>query len=112
SRIGGISVGMMWGGVIDSQASRDARIERYAAGGGGHAVAFIGYTTRKDPEGRNYLLQVNSWSSRWGDQGWVEWSPAAFEQMLSHRWNVAIGMHSMVLGRNAVRPKIEFRPAA
>jgi C1A family cysteine protease len=46
---------------------------------GGHALAIVGYTTRKDNQGRNYLILVNSWSTQWGNNGTVEVEPACFD---------------------------------
>lgn len=90
SGAGGVNIGIRWG-VPDAPVC-----ESYSNSGGGHAVALLGYTTRKDSRGRNYLLLLNSWGARWGNGGWCEVAPKAIEQMLSSNYTVMIGMTDMV----------------
>lgn len=90
SGTGAVNIGISWG-VPDSPVC-----ENYRKTGGGHSVALIGYTTRKDSEGRNYILLLNSWGSNWGVGGFCEVSPRAIEQMLDSSYTVMIGMTDMV----------------
>jgi hypothetical protein len=106
SRLGWVHTGMMWGDTIDRQAPSGV-IERWSPGGGGHSVAFVGYTPEKtDGQGRPYLINVNSWSTRWGNGGYVLWSPAAFDAMCNHQWSEVVGLHSMQLTGGSVLPKV------
>lgn len=89
SGTGGVNIGIRWS-VPDA-----AVCESYSHSGGGHAVSLVGYTKRKDSSGRNYLLLLNSWGTRWGDNGWCEVAPRAIEQMLAGSYNVFIGMSDM-----------------
>lgn len=90
SGAGGVHIGIRWSlpsaGVVDS----------YRNSGGGHAVALLGYTTRKDPDGRKYILLCNSWGTRWGNNGWCEVAPRAIEQMLRARYTVMVGLTDLV----------------
>lgn len=87
---GGVDIGIRWG-VPDAPVC-----ESYRNSGGGHSVAFLGYSKRKDDAGRNYLLLLNSWGLGWGDNGWCEVAPKAVEQMLNSSYTVMIGMTDMV----------------
>lgn len=91
---GGVEIGISWGN--GTRPNSDGVMESYKAGGGGHAVSFLGYSTRKDSQGRNYLWLANSWGvQNWGKQGWAEVSPHAIEQMFSHRYTVMIGLSDL-----------------
>lgn len=89
---GGIEIGMAWGNALSSCRGV---MERYVSGGGGHAVCFLGYSARRDSQGRAYLWMANSWSEDWGIQGWAEVAPQAVEQMLSHSRTTAVGMSDL-----------------
>lgn len=90
SGTGAVNIGISWG-VPDAPVC-----ENYSRSGGGHAVALIGYTKRKDSQGRNYILLLNSWGANWGNGGWCEVAPKAIEQMLQSGYTVMIGMTDMV----------------
>lgn len=90
SGTGAVNIGISWG-VPDSPVC-----ESYRRVGGGHAVALIGYTKRKDSQGRNYILLLNSWGAGWGNGGWCEVAPKAIEQMFDSSYTVMIGMTDMV----------------
>lgn len=89
---GGIEIGMGWGNGLSNCAGI---IERYSSGGGGHAVCFLGYSARRDSEGRAYLWLANSWSVDWGASGWAEVAPRAVEQMLASSRTTAVGMSDL-----------------
>lgn len=88
---GGVEIGISWG----LQPNREGVVERFNSGGGGHAVSFLGYSTRKDSQGRNYLWLANSWDTSWGRGGWAEVSPRAVDEMSRHRYTVMIGMSDL-----------------
>lgn len=89
SGTGAVNIGIRWG-VPDAPVC-----ENYRNSGGGHAVALIGYTTRKDADGRNYILLLNSWGPNWGAGGFCEVAPKAIQQMLQSTYTVMIGMTDM-----------------
>lgn len=90
---GGVEVGISWG--TSMTPDRDGVINAFRPGGGGHAVCFLGYSTRLDAEGRNFLWLANSWSDQWGDRGWAEVAPSAVEQMARHADTVMIGLSDL-----------------
>lgn len=90
--LGGIEIGIGWNG---SCTPRNGTIESYSAGGGGHALAFLGYSKRRDQLGRKYLWLANSWDVTWGNQGWAEVSPNAVDQMCRARQTVMIGLSDL-----------------
>lgn len=93
---GGVEIGIRWG---DGMTPRNGVIEQFAPGGGGHAVCFLGYSRRKDRQGRNYLWMANSWSRQWGNDGWAEVAPAAVDQMCRHQDTVMLGLSDMAVAR-------------
>lgn len=99
SGTGGVNSGIRWG-VPDAPVC-----ESYRNSGGGHAIALMGYTKRKDTAGRNYILLLNSWGTGWGDNGWCEVAPKAIDQMLESSYTVMIGMTDMV---NIVPRPVDF----
>ena len=89
--LGGIEIGIGWNSSCDR-----ALIESYSTrGGGGHALAFIALSERKDSSGKSWVWMANSWGTGWGNKGWAEVSPAAVQQMLSSRNTVMIGLSDM-----------------
>lgn len=90
---GGVEIGIAW-----SQAMEPVNgvVERWYPGGGGHAVSFLGYSRRLDSRGRNYLWLANSWSIRWGNQGWAEVAPGVVDQMCGNSNTVMIGISDML----------------
>jgi hypothetical protein len=96
---GPIHIGISWGNEIDQQVSRTGKIESFTGrGGGGHSVCYVGYK-RTDWDGNAlpgsdpWWLLKNSWSTRWGRNGYALVSPSAIRSMLGHRWTVFAGLH-------------------
>ncbi len=88
---GGISIGISWGGEMDR-----AVVNSFSgAGGGGHAIALLSLSDRKDQSGRPFVWMMNSWGTGWGNKGWSEWAPNAIEQMLRHRFTACFGCSDM-----------------
>jgi C1A family cysteine protease len=90
SGVGAVTIGVMiresWmnaKGTIETQSGRVV---------GGHAMAVLGYSKRKDSAGRNYLLLANSWGKSWGAAGWAEINPRLFDQWGSDRNAELIGV--------------------
>lgn len=94
---GAVEIGIAWNSSCDR-----AVIENYSGGsGGGHALAFISLSDRKDSQGNSYVWMANSWGTQWQNAGWAEVSPTAIRQMLASRYTVMIGISDMP----AVKPR-------
>lgn len=87
---GGINIGIGWG----SGMSR-AVVESYSSGGGGHAIALLSLSDRKDSSGQPFVWMLNSWGTQWGNRGWAEWSSRAITQMLQSNRTACIGLSDM-----------------
>lgn len=87
---GMVHLGIPWGPSVDK-----ALVTSYSGGDGGHSIGLYSLSDRKDTQGRPYLWMQNSWSTRWGNLGWAEWSPDAVSQMLRQRWAVFVGISDM-----------------
>lgn len=96
--LGTIQIGIAWG-LPDAW-----EITSYSPGRGGHAVVIAGYVHMPgwgDIE-KGFLLK-NSWSTRWGRNGWALVHPRAIDQMISYRQNVFVARSDM----RAPRPRRE-----
>lgn len=90
---GGIHTGISWGNSMNRSI-----IETFSPGGGGHSVAALCLSERKDRNGDSYSWIANSWSESFGSReypGWQEWSPTAVKQMLAHRFTTFVGVSDM-----------------
>jgi C1A family cysteine protease len=91
---GGVEIGLQWNNSMTPNSH--GIIEHYTSGGGGgHAVCFLGYSAKTDGAGNKYLWLANSWSASWGKEGWAQVAPVAVDQILRHRWSVAIGLSDL-----------------
>lgn len=88
---GGVSFGIGWGSSVDRPI-----VDTYKRGGGGHAIAVLFKSPRKDTDNRPYMWMNNSWGQDWGNNGWSEWSPKAIQQMIEDDWTAAVGLTDMV----------------
>lgn len=96
---GGLSTGTTWG----FNPNAEGIVEHWSNPGGGHATAVLGYSQRKDSAGRHYLWLLNSWTKRWGNQGWAEVAPSAWDTVFARDGNaVIIGVSD--LSTPVVRP--------
>lgn len=91
---GGVGIGILWDSNVMRPNSENC-VESYRAGGGGHAVTFAGYSTRRARDGRRYPKLRNSWGDSYGEGGTVEVSPYAIDQMFASRYTVAIGVSDL-----------------
>jgi hypothetical protein len=87
---GGIHTGISWGNSMNRPV-----VETFVPSGGGHSVAALCLSERKNAQGESYSWIANSWSESFGNKGWQEWSPAAVRQMLQHRFTQLIGLSDM-----------------
>lgn len=88
--LGGVQIGIGWNASCDRPV-----MESYKPGGGGHSVAFLDWTSRRDSQGRRYLKLFNSWGKGWGNAGTSEVAPKAVDQMLDDGFTVFVGMSDM-----------------
>ena len=79
---GVINLGISWPPRMQTIGNRKTAVAA-ASGGGGHAIAGLGYKKNGN------LIFANSHAY------WMDITPDAFEQMLRHRWTVAIGLSDM-----------------
>jgi C1A family cysteine protease len=98
SGLGIVQIGISWGNDMNPDSTGCIRAFS-GRGGGGHSVVFAGYIPDSDigvrsSSGYWYLLK-NSWSQRWGKQGFAYVDPKAVAQMLTHQWTVMIGRSDM-----------------
>jgi len=93
---GGIHTGISWGNSMNRSI-----VEKFIPGGGGHSVAALCLSERKDANGDCYSWIANSWSESFGNKGWQEWSPTAIRQMLRHQFTSFVGLSDMP----AVKPR-------
>jgi hypothetical protein len=63
----------------------------FTARDGGHAYAFLGYSQRKDSQGRNYIWRKNSHSN----DNWTEVSPYVIDQLCGHQYSAIVGMSDL-----------------
>jgi hypothetical protein len=88
---GVIEIGIPWLGTLANNTNgvidRADGIEY-----GGHALAIVGYTKRKDSRGRQYLLMANSHGTQWGAKGFAEIAPALFDEWGRDSYSEMIGM--------------------
>lgn len=88
---GGIHIGIAWSSNVMSKAV----VERYQAGGGGHAICGLTLSERLDKDGKPFAWIMNSWSESFGNKGWSEWSPTAIQQMLNNSRTSMVGLSDM-----------------
>lgn len=90
--LGGVELGIIWNASMHGKGV----IESYnpSGRGGGHAVAFLGYSARKDAKGRKFLWLANSWGS-WGNKGYAEVAPAAVDAMFASKYTVMRGLSDL-----------------
>jgi hypothetical protein len=97
SGVGIVQIGIAWGNAMTPD--RDGCIRSFSPGGGGHAVVFAGYVPDSDvgvASGSGWwALLKNSWSKRWGKEGYAYVSPRAIDQMLRHQWTSMYGRSDM-----------------
>jgi len=79
---GAISLGISWPPQMRTINGRKTAVAA-ANGGGGHAIAGLGYKKNGN------IIFANSHNY------WLDITPDAFSQMLRHRWTVAIGLSDM-----------------
>jgi hypothetical protein len=98
SQIGIVQIGIAWGPWMEPDAK--GCIGSFRPGrGGGHALVFCGYVPDADvgqSSGSGYwFLMKNSWSKRWGKNGYAYVSPRAVDQMIAHQWTSMYGRSDM-----------------
>jgi len=82
-------------GISWSSAYAQPIVERYSGGNGGHAIALITLSKRKDNQGRPYVWMLNSHGNGSGVNGWSEWSPSFVESAIRSQNNAFVGLSDM-----------------
>jgi len=91
SGLGAIHTGQSWKRSLNSDV-----VDSYSGASiGGHSVAIVGYSDRKDTNGDQYLIMANSWGTEFGNQGFAEWSPTCVNQILQSRNTEWVGLSDM-----------------
>ena len=88
SGVGAVHTGTIWNNSFYASSGVLERVN--TAGGGGHATAWLGYSTRKDSQGRNYIWRLNS-----HNDDWTELSPSVVDQLCRHRWTAIVGVSDL-----------------
>ena len=96
---GAVDIGISWGGEVDRNG-----VFRWKPGGGGHALAFLGW---KSIGGDMFVWMLNSWGRGWGDNGWALVHASTIEDMLRHPHTVMVGYSDLERPDN-VRDLAEF----
>jgi hypothetical protein len=89
--LGAISIGIAWNNSCEAKVT--SRYQR--RGGGGHAITLPFKSPRLNASGQNFIWMKNSWSERWGNRGWSEWSPEFINDLFEDRYTVAYGLTDM-----------------
>lgn len=82
-------------GIPWSSAYARPVVESFSGGNGGHAIALIYLSERKDRSGRPYIWMFNSHGTSSGVAGWSEWSPAFVDAAIKSRSGVFVGLSEM-----------------
>ena len=91
SGAGAVYVGSLWN---DSFYARNKVLESVnLASGGGHAYAFLGYSSRVDSKGRKYIWRLNSHAN----DSWTEVAPSVIDAMCRHRWSSIVGVSELAV---------------
>lgn len=95
NKFGAIVIGIPWTSGI-SQCTGVAELSaRGGKSAGGHALAYLGYSRRKDRLGRNYLWMPNSHGPTYGNRGWVEVAPDLVDYYCQQRTCETIGIMTL-----------------
>ena len=88
SGVGAVHTGTLWN---DSFYARNGVLESISLrGGGGHATAWLGYSARKDKQGRNYIWRLNS-----HNDSWTEIAPSVIDQLCRHEYTSIVGVSDL-----------------
>lgn len=104
---GVLDLGILWTTELADNRSGVVENDRGAVLGG-HAVVCIGYTRRKDSQGRNYLLIQNSHGEQYGRGGRIEVAPRVFDRWCRSPQCEVWGLTDLEEYTTAARP-VDFR---
>lgn len=89
SSSGAVHTGTVWNnsfystnGVLESVSLRN---------GGGHATAWLGYSSRKDRSGRNYIWRLNS-----HNDSWTELAPSVIDALFKDKYTSIVGISDLI----------------
>jgi hypothetical protein len=88
SGCGAVHTGTVWN---QSFYATNGVLERISlVNGGGHATAWLGYSKRKDSQGRNYIWRLNS-----HNDSWTELAPSVIDQLCKHQYTSIVGISDL-----------------
>jgi hypothetical protein len=89
SGAGAVHTGTSWN---QSFYASSGVLERISFGmrDGGHATAWLGYSKRKDSQGRNYIWRLNS-----HNDSWTEMAPSVIDQLCRHQYTSIVGISDL-----------------
>lgn len=86
---GAVHTGTLWN---DSFYPQNGTLESInTRSGGGHATAWLGYSKRKDPKGRNYIWRLNS-----HNDSWTEIAPSVIDTLCRHNYTSIVGVSDLL----------------
>lgn len=86
--VGAVHTGTIWN---NSFYASNAVLESISTfNGGGHATAWLGYSKRKDPSGRNYIWRLNS-----HNDSWTEIAPRVIDQLFTSSYTAIVGLSDL-----------------
>lgn len=86
--VGAVHTGTVWN---NSFYATNGVLESISlSNGGGHSTAWLGYSKRKDSQGRNYIWRLNS-----HNDSWTELSPSVIDRLCSHSYTAIVGISDM-----------------
>ncbi len=88
SGAGAVHTGTVWNNSFYATGGVLERIS--LANGGGHATAWLGYSKRKDSQGRNYIWRLNS-----HNDSWTEIAPSVIDQLCRHQYTSIVGISDL-----------------
>lgn len=91
---GGVQIGIAW---VESLANNKTGVIESVGGRnyGGHALALLDISTRKDSSGRPYIEMYNSHGLQWGDRGVAAVSPAIIDRWCREQMSEVIGFSDL-----------------
>lgn len=91
---GGILIGIGWNDSMTPDRNGYIK-DCNTYGGGGHALAILGYTKEKDDYGYPYLWMANSWDVNWGFKGYAKISSRVVTKHITNPMGVFIGLSDL-----------------
>jgi C1A family cysteine protease len=107
SGAGPVDIGISWGGDVEWKTIEGKRLPvfEWRPGQGGHAILLVGWM---QVGSHMFVWLLNSWGTRWGDNGWALVHISTLAEMLRHQHTVFVG-YSDLENPDRVRDLVDFR---